>query len=1033
MLKITFIIFGLILISLSSEFISYFLYFILISLSWLIIYNVNVVRSSFLSSDILSWFIIFLTFWIVILIILSRHSYKIINYFYKKFCFVLILIMRLLFLTFSSRDLLSFYIFFEGSLIPIYLLIVGWGYQPERLQAGIYLLLYTIFASLPLLISIFFTGKILGGYRFFLLRFSNFEVPFWIRFWFFFSIFAFLVKLPAFYVHLWLPKAHVEAPVAGSIILAGVLLKLGCYGMIRFIGFFEGEVSLLRRFLVSLGLLGGLAVSFICLRQVDLKALIAYSSVSHIGLALGGLGRWGLWGYRSCLYTCVAHGLCSSGLFFLSGVIYERRGSRRIIINKGLLEIMPSISFWWFIYCIGNIAAPVVLNLVGELGLLGRILRFRFYSLTLLIFFSFIGACYRLYLFSSTQHGIFYSGLRSLSDGLIREYLILFLHFFPLFFLILEVDFITYCSNSLIKNLSLWYLRCKGLLWTMFVLRIWNLIFLLFFSFSFLLFFSRILFLNFSYSLYFRWNVFSWGASDINIIFLLDWVSIIFLSFVLFISGRVFYYSGEYIEGEINLSRFIFLLAGFVGSIGLLIFSPNLISILLGWDGLGLVSYCLVIYYQNYKSLNAGTLTVLSNRVGDVFILLGIVWIINFGDWSFVAWIGNRRRLLLVRLLIVLASLTKSAQIPFSAWLPAAIAAPTPVSSLVHSSTLVTAGIYLVIRLGWVYDFWLNELLMVLSVLTIFIAGLGACFEFDLKKIIALSTLSQLGLIMYRLSLGLVKVALFHLLMHALFKALLFMRAGCIIHGFKGWQDIRMMGNIITSLPYISSCFVVSNLALRGIPFLAGFYSKDLILELSLLEELNLLSLFILFLSTGLTVAYTFRLIYYIVRRDYVLSGSSNLSDGWGIIVKSCIGLVSFSVFFGALISWLSMDVTSIVLPTHLKNLTLTVCILGAFIGFFISQSSYNFSKFKFSLLVWLRGSIWFLPYLSSQPMVYIPLKTGSEIIKFGDIGWLEFLGGQGFSFYINNLSLKVQYFRLNSLKVFILLLWIILSVVMFF
>ena len=515
-------------------------------------------------------------------------------------------------------------------------------------------------------------------------------------------------------------------------------------------------------------------------------------------------------------------------------------------------------------------------------------------------------------------------------------------------------------------------------------------------------------------------------------IFLLDWVSLIFLSFVLFISGRVFYYSGEYIEGEVNLSRFIFLLAGFVGSIGLLIFSPNLIRILLGWDGLGLVSYCLVIYYQNYKSLNAGTLTVLSNRVGDVLILLGIVWIINFGDWSFVAWLGERKSLYLTSLLIVLASLTKRAQIPFSAWLPAAIAAPTPVSSLVHSSTLVTAGIYLVIRLGWVYDFWINELLIILSVLTIFMAGLGACFEFDLKKIIALSTLSQLGLIIYSLSLGLVKVAFFHLLIHALFKALLFIRAGCIIHGFKGWQDIRIMGNIIVSLPFIRACFVVSNLALSGIPFLAGFYSKDIILELSLMAELNLLRLFILFLSTGLTVAYTFRLIYYIVRRDFVLRGSCNLRDGWGIIIKSCIGLVTFSVFFGALVSWLSMDITSIILPRSLKNLTLRVCILGVFLGFFISHSSYRFSKIKFSLLVWFRGSMWFLPYLSSQPITYLPLKRGFEIIKFGDIGWLEFLGGQGIRKYISELSLKVQFLSINSLKVFILILWIIIRVIIF-
>nr|YP_009935105.1 NADH dehydrogenase subunit 4 [Semibalanus cariosus]QNS22947.1 NADH dehydrogenase subunit 4 [Semibalanus cariosus] len=439
----SFMMVGLMIMSFSKEFMCFFIYLILLSLNWLVMYNSNMISNSFLGSDTLSWFMIFLTFWIVMLMLLSSHGYKVSNYFYQKFCFVLMLMMFLLFLTFSASDLLSFYIFFEGSLIPIYLLIVGWGYQPERLQAGIYLLLYTIFASLPLLISIFFTGKLLGSYSFSSLNFS-FDVPTWISFWFFFSIFAFLVKLPAFYVHLWLPKAHVEAPVAGSMMLAGVLLKLGCYGMMRFMGFFEGKVAFMSSLLVSLGLLGGLFVSFICLRQVDLKALIAYSSVSHMGLALGGLGSWGLWGYSSCLYTCVAHGLCSSGLFFLSGVIYERSGSRSMMINKGMLEIMPSMSFWWFMYCIGNMAAPVVLNLVGELGLLGSILSFSFFSMTLLMLFSFMGACYSLYLFSSTQHGSYYSGIRSLSDGLVREYLILFLHFFPLFFLILEVDFMTF-------------------------------------------------------------------------------------------------------------------------------------------------------------------------------------------------------------------------------------------------------------------------------------------------------------------------------------------------------------------------------------------------------------------------------------------------------------------------------------------------------------------------------------------------------------------------------------------------------------
>nr|YP_009227922.1 NADH dehydrogenase subunit 4 [Tetraclitella divisa]AII19596.1 NADH dehydrogenase subunit 4 [Tetraclitella divisa] len=443
MLKFLFLMIGLMLMSFMGEFLIYFPYYIFLILMWVMSYFGNFVSVSFLGTDVLSWFLIMLTFWIIMLMHLSSHSYKVFEYFYEKFCFILIFMMVLLFLTFGSLDLLSFYIFFEGSLIPIYLLIVGWGYQPERLQAGVYLLLYTIFASLPLLVSIMVLGDYLGSYSFCFMFYFG-KSFYWLSFWFFFRFLLFLVKLPAFYVHLWLPKAHVEAPVSGSMMLAGVLLKLGCYGMMRLMSFFDGKVVFFSSFLVSLGLLGGLMVGFICLRQVDLKALIAYSSVSHMGLALGGLGSWGLWGYSSCLYTCVAHGLCSSALFYMSGVVYERSGSRSILINKGLMEVMPSMSFWWFMFCVGNMAAPVVLNLVGELGLMGSILSFSFFSMLFLMFFSFLGACYSLYLFSSTQHGMYFSGIRFFSDGLVREYLVLMLHFYPLFFLILEVDMMTF-------------------------------------------------------------------------------------------------------------------------------------------------------------------------------------------------------------------------------------------------------------------------------------------------------------------------------------------------------------------------------------------------------------------------------------------------------------------------------------------------------------------------------------------------------------------------------------------------------------
>nr|YP_010341085.1 NADH dehydrogenase subunit 5 [Lepas anatifera]UNZ93959.1 NADH dehydrogenase subunit 5 [Lepas anatifera] len=565
----------------------------------------------------------------------------------------------------------------------------------------------------------------------------------------------------------------------------------------------------------------------------------------------------------------------------------------------------------------------------------------------------------------------------------------------------------------------------------MLILSIWNLLFALLLALSLINFLLGLYTLNLSSALCLNWNLFTWGSSMVDFTLLLDWVSFTFISFVLLISGSVFYYSGEYMEGELNMPRFILLLLAFVTSMGLLIFSPNLISLLLGWDGLGLVSYCLVIYYQNYKSLNAGMLTVLSNRVGDVFILVTIAYMLNYGDWGLASWLGDSPFLKLATLMIVLASLTKSAQIPFSAWLPAAMAAPTPVSSLVHSSTLVTAGVYLVIRLGWIYDFWLNDLLMILSTLTMFMAGLGACFEFDLKKVIALSTLSQLGLMMFSLSMGLVKMALFHLIMHALFKALLFMSAGCIIHSSKGWQDLRLMGNCSLMIPYISSCFTVSNLALSGMPFLAGFYSKDLILEMALFQELNSLSILFLFLSTGLTVAYTLRLIYYVVIRNYVLSGSSNMSDGNGVMMKSTLGLTFFSIIFGASISWVMVESPEIFLPITLKNLTLVTCITGGVLGFLISQPSLN-SKFMsfFSFSIWFSSSMWFMPYLSSQFLINSPLSKGGSWGKEGDLGWVEFYGGQGLSKTLSSSADSMQKLLSYGVKFYIFIFW---AVVVFF
>lgn len=426
---------------------------------------------------------------------------------------------------------------------------------------------------------------------------------------------------------------------------------------------------------------------------------------------------------------------------------------------------------------------------------------------------------------------------------------------------------------------------------------------------SFRLLLLSVWYLNINIVNIIEWEFISLNSCSIVVSFIFDWMSLIFLRFVFFISAIVLFYRGDYMLGDINFNRFIYLVLCFVASIGALIISPNLIRILLGWDGLGLVSYALVIYYSNEKSANAGILTVLSNRVGDVAILLSIALLFSFGGWNFyyyTMYIEEGGFNTILKFLIVLAAMTKSAQIPFSAWLPAAMAAPTPVSSLVHSSTLVTAGVYLLIRFsGAIYDSKVQSFLLIISCLTMFIAGLGANFEYDLKKIIALSTLRQLGVIISILRLGFADLAYFHLLSHALFKALLFICAGVIIHNVKEYQDIRCMGGLVEFIPLTRICMNLANLALCGIPFLAGFYSKDIILEVAFIREINFVSFLLYALATGLTVCYTFRLIYYRLSGSFNLRGFRIVADSSVVITSPIVGLSTGAIMGGCFLSWL--------------------------------------------------------------------------------------------------------------------------------
>nr|YP_010722326.1 NADH dehydrogenase subunit 5 [Enoplolambrus validus]WDV10168.1 NADH dehydrogenase subunit 5 [Enoplolambrus validus] len=521
-----------------------------------------------------------------------------------------------------------------------------------------------------------------------------------------------------------------------------------------------------------------------------------------------------------------------------------------------------------------------------------------------------------------------------------------------------------------------------------------------------------------------EWELISISSSTIVFTFVFDWVSLLFMCFVFLISSSVMFYSGSYMLNDKSLNRFMYIVLAFVLSMSLMVFSPNLISILLGWDGLGLVSYALVIYYQNEKSVNAGMLTVLSNRVGDVAILLGIYFMSTFGSWNFFLYSSYMNdNMIVLKLFIMLAAMTKSAQIPFSAWLPAAMAAPTPVSALVHSSTLVTAGVYLMIRFSSALeDSKVQSMLLFISCLTMFMAGLGANFEYDLKKIIALSTLSQLGVMLSILSLGYMNLSFLHLLSHALFKALLFMCAGVIIHGMMDFQDIRYMGGLIKYMPFTLSLMMISNLALCGFPFLAGFYSKDMILEVAFMSNINFMAFLMYVLATGLTVMYTLRLMYYAFMGEYNFISLSNIIDEDYIMSNSMIVLGSGSILAGSVLSWLLFpEPYMICMNNFMKFLILLVSFLGGIVGYSLNilSTTYKLNGLGFYSLTVMMGSMWFMPMLSSFKNSNFFLNLGMMIQNKSDKGWYEYLGAQGLNYLISMLFMKLNFLQMNSVKVF--------------
>ncbi|YP_008593765.1 NADH dehydrogenase subunit 4 (mitochondrion) [Echeneis naucrates] len=402
--------------------------------------------NKYMATDALSTPLLVLTCWLLPLMILASQNHTSAEPINRQRMYITLLtsLQFFLILAFSATEIIMFYVMFEATLIPTLIIITRWGNQTERLNAGTYFLFYTLAGSLPLLVALLLLQNNTGTLSLLTIQFSD---PILLstyadKIWWAGCLIAFLVKMPLYGVHLWLPKAHVEAPIAGSMILAAVLLKLGGYGMLRMMTVLEPLTKELSYPFIILALWGIIMTGSICLRQTDLKSLIAYSSVSHMGLVAGGILIQTPWGFTGALILMIAHGLTSSALFCLANTNYERTHSRTMILARGMQMVLPLMTTWWFIASLANLALPPLPNLMGELMIITSLFNWSWWTIALTGTGTLITAGYSLYMFLMTQRGPIPLHITAIEPSHSREHLLIFLHLLPLLLLILKPELI---------------------------------------------------------------------------------------------------------------------------------------------------------------------------------------------------------------------------------------------------------------------------------------------------------------------------------------------------------------------------------------------------------------------------------------------------------------------------------------------------------------------------------------------------------------------------------------------------------------